>query len=281
MAGTRLVIQLAFVVELVLLLALNFYFGLCRTSDLLCVPLAGQGGRSQLVIPQGWENRMLATEERQTALPVKRYSLQVTLVLENGSDWSGWAQALDQWLQQTGFSQETTCLRGPVQTQVSFDGQLSQNARAVVNNVNATEYHVSSTQVQQWLESHGAQRHSGSSRRRQVMLYVPIKLPLLVTNKGQKPATALTWDQRLVTIVQQDEDLNVAVQQAMSFCKSYLQCPTSTLALKLLVQDTLEQAKENVVISRNILAQSSYKVAITQEVCRCFSYLCVAYCAIR
>jgi hypothetical protein len=278
MAGTRLCIQLTFLVEFVLLICVASYFGLCRNKDVLCTPLTRQAGRSLLVIPPQWDKQVVQITEAiknekdmRQARSMKRYSMHVTLVLEDGSDWNAWADELDEVLHNE-FSKHP-CLYEPIQTEILLQGDLSKTSRAVVKDDNSTEYQVSSRQVQEWLER---RRHHHDPLLLDVVLYVPIQTPLLVKMGDKKPTSALTWEQTtLLTIVEQGD---MTVQRAMLYVDTYLQqhCQLSlssnpSLWWQQLVHDTHERAKHQVLRTLDILQKSSSKVAITNEVAQRWS----------
>lgn len=277
MAGTRLLIQLTFVVEFVLLICLAAYFGLCRNNDVLCTPLARQGGRSQLVIPPQWGDKRVVEitneigNEKGTRLlqtqPLQRYSMHVTLVLQDGSDWSEWADKLDKTLQNEFAGH--LCLYEPIQTEISIQGNLFKDSRAVVKDDNSTEYHVSSNQVQDLLEK---RRRHHDPLALDTLLYVPIMSPMFVVLNGEeKPTSAITWKGTLLAIAEQGDDSSF--QRAMLYLHTHLQTkcqmslfPNSSEWWQQLIHDTHERAKMQVVRTRDILQKSSRKVAITEEV---------------
>jgi hypothetical protein len=283
MAGTRLLIQLTFVFEFVLLICVAAYFGLCRNKDVLCTPLTKltrQDGRSQLVIPPQWESGVIEIQteianekDLQQTQPLQRYSMHITLVLEDGSDWSAWADKLDTALRNEFAGHP--CLYKPIQTEISLQGNISKDSRAVIKDDNSTEFHVSSNQVQEWLERRRRRRHDPLAL--DVLIYVPVQTPLLVTMDEKKPTSALLWKQTLLTIVEQGD---ASLQRAMMYVDGHLQqkCQLSLFPngsswwWQQLVHDTHERAKMQVVLTRAILQKSSWKVAITNEVAQRWTY---------
>jgi hypothetical protein len=203
---------------------------------------------------------------------MKRYSMHVAMVLEDGSDWTAWADELDKVLQNE-FSKHP-CLYEPIQTEISLQGDLSKTSRAVVNDDNSTEYQVSSLQVQEWLLER--RRHHHDPLRLDVVLYVPIQTPLLVIMGDKKPTSALTWEQTtMLTIVEQGDK---AVPRAMLYVDTYLQrhcqlrlSSNPSLWWQQLVHDTHERATHQVLRTLDTLQTSSFKVAITHEVAQRWS----------
>jgi len=277
MAGTRLVIQATLLVELLVLIGIAAYFGLCRNNDVLCTPLFGQEGRSLIVIPPQWQTMHVFENNGKESESLRRYNLHVTLVLEDGSDWTEWARDLDIVLLQSKLI-EHPCLVGVIETDISLKGNLSDNSRAVVNDQNATEYRISGSTVKKWLTS---RRNHFDDYRLDILLYVPVKAkkPLYVKLRDMKPATALTWKQQLLTIVERQDDTSnkLVVENALAYANPFLQeqcylSSNSTEWWQQLVHDTYERAKDSVTINHNIMTKASLKVPITSEVRSCVFY---------
>ena len=277
MAGIRLAIQATFLVEFLLLICIAAYFGLCHfNNDVLCTPLFGQAGRSLLILPSDWSEQNLFDLEKKESKSLRRYQLHVTLVLEDGSEWSEWAREMDSVLSKNNLS-EHPCLVGPTPTEISVNGILSNKAREVSTGHNKTEYRVSGTTVQTWLSS---RRDHHDESRLDVLLYVPIKsrMPLYIKLNKQEPVSALSREQVLLTLVENVEDdehnnKTASVENAMEYVEPFLQdkCQLSSDASmwwKRLAHDTYERAKELVVVNHNVMSKFSFKVPITNAVAR-------------
>ena len=272
MAGTRLVIQLAFLLEFLVLIGIAAYFGLCRNNDVICTPIFGQGGRSRLVLPPEWNTQHGFHVNEKESKSLRRYKLHVTLVLEDGSDWNVWASMLDSVLLKSKLAKHP-CLVGPIQTELSLEGNLSENSHAIINDTNnITEYQVSGSTVKQWLTR---RRNHHDTSRLDVLFYVPVKsrMPLYVKFKQSEAATALTYGQQVLTIVETNDNNNniTASESATAYVDPFLkqQCQltsNSTLWWRRLAHETQERAKKLVLVNYNLLKKSSLKVPITKEV---------------
>lgn len=268
-------IQATLLVELIVLVCIAAYFGLCRTGDVLCIPLIGQGGRSLLVIPPEWKNKHLFESTEEYSKQLRRYNLHVALVLEDASEWNQWAPAMDTILLERNLVERYPCLFGRIETELVLDGALSNKAYVADNLSNETEYRVSSSTIKTWLTS-SRRKHFDDSRL-DVLLYVPeqSKSPLVLKlGHDMHPATALTNDQVLLTMVARQrtvDDKLSAVKDALAYADPFLkeQCQLSSDATKWwqqVVHDTYERAKAKVLINHELFTKSSLKVPITQEV---------------
>lgn len=274
MAGTRLAIQATFLLEFVLLICVAAYFGLCHfNNDILCTPLFGQAGRSLLVLPPNWNEQNLFYLETKESKSLRRCKLHVALVLEDGSEWSEWAHEMDSILSENNLIQHP-CLVGPIQTEISLNGNLSDEARKIPTDHNKTEYRVSGTTVETWLLS---RRDPHDESRLDVLLYVPMKsrMPLYIKLNQQEPVSVLSWERALLILVEHAEDDNktAAVGSALDYVEPFLQdkCHLSSDSAEWwtqLVHDTYERAKELVMVNHNVMSNLSLKVRITNDVTR-------------
>lgn len=286
MAGTRLIIQATLLLELVILVLIAAFFGLChRNNDVLCTPILSQGCRSSIVLPSKWQEKRVIERTEDESNSLRRYNMHVTLVLEDGSEWSEWAPAMDDVLSLKNLV-NLPCLKGPIKTEILLQGSLSEKTRTVVNNANNTsEYRISGSVVKRWLT---ARRNTFDESHLDLLLYVPVlsKSPLMVKLKDMQPTTALVWEQQLLSIVERNGDdasssnKRLAMENAMAYVDPFLkdECQLSSNTTEWwqqLVHDTQERAKDSVLINHKILSKSSLKVPITNEV-RLSLTLCVA-----